>query len=46
LTLSASNTDNDAGIVKHDHKNKFTFPHWKSLHKLNTKPLESNAHSS
>ena len=35
LNLSASQTD----------KNQFTFPHWKNLHKLNTKALESNAHS-
>ena len=35
LDLSASNTD---------HKNQFTFPHWKNLHKLNTEPLKSDSH--
>ena len=44
LDLSASKTDNAEGIVKHDNKNQFTFPRWKSLHKLNTEALESNAH--
>ena len=44
LDLSASKTDNDEGVVKHDYKNQFTFPRWKSLHKLNTEALESNAH--
>jgi len=34
--LSASNTD---------HKNQFTFPHWKNLHKLNTEALRSDSHS-
>jgi hypothetical protein len=44
LDLSASKTDKDEGVIKHDDKNQFTFPHWKNLHKLNTKALESNAH--
>ncbi len=35
LDLSASKTDN---------KNEFTFPRWKSLHKLNTDALVSGAH--
>lgn len=35
LDLSASNTD---------HNNQFTFPYWKSLHKLNTEALKSDAH--
>ena len=36
LDLSASNTD---------HKNQFTFPDWKNLHKLNTEALLSDSHS-
>jgi hypothetical protein len=44
LDLSASQTDNDEKVIKHDDKNQFTFPRWKSLHKLNTEALESNAH--
>ena len=44
LDLSASQIDNDKGVIKHDDKNKFTFPHWKSLHKLNIEVLKSHAH--
>ena len=44
LDLSASNTDNDKGVIKDDSKNQFTFPRWKSLHKLNTEALESDSH--
>ncbi|WP_415406094.1 cytochrome P460 family protein [Sulfurovum sp. CS9] len=45
LDLSASQTDNDEGVIKHDYKNQFTFPRWKSLHKLNTETLVSADHN-
>jgi hypothetical protein len=44
LDLFASNTYNDKGVIKDDFKNQFTFPHWKSLHKLNTETLKSDSH--
>ncbi len=44
LDLFASNTDNDKGLINDDSKNQFTFPHWKSLHKLNTEALKSDSH--
>lgn len=44
IALSASNTDNYERIIKDDSKNQFTFPDWKSLHKLNTKALKSDSH--
>ena len=44
LDLFASNTDKDEGLIKDDSKNQFTFPHWKSLHKLNTEALKSDSH--
>ncbi|WP_373029598.1 cytochrome P460 family protein [Sulfurovum sp.] len=37
--LFASNTNNK-GVIK----NQFTFPRWKSLHKLNTEALKSDSH--
>jgi hypothetical protein len=43
--LSASQTDKDEGVIKHDDKNQFTFPRWKSLHKLNTETLVSADHN-
>ncbi len=45
LDLSASKTDNDEGVIKHDDQNKFTFPHWKNLYKLNTVALPSADHN-
>ena len=46
LNLSASETDNDEVIVKHDHKkSQLTFPRWKSLDKLNTEALVSADHN-
>ncbi len=45
LDLSASKTDNDEGEIKHDDQNKFIFPHWKNLHKLNTVALPSADHN-
>jgi len=45
LDLSASQTDNDKGVIKHDDKNQFTFSHWKSLHKLNSEALASADHN-
>ena len=44
LGLSASNTDNDEGVIKDNFKNQFTFPRWKNLHKLTTEALESDSH--
>ena len=44
IDLSAFNTDHDEVVIKDDSKNQFTFPRWKSLHKLNTEVLESDAH--
>lgn len=44
LDLSASNTDNNEGVINDNPKNQFTFPHWKSLHKLNTEALKSDSH--
>ena len=44
LNLSASKIDNDEGVVKQDQKKQFTFPCWKSLHKLNAEALESDSH--
>ncbi len=44
LSLSASNTDNDERMIKDNFKNQFTFPRWKSLHRLNTDVLESGSH--
>jgi hypothetical protein len=34
----------DLSASKTDYKNEFTFPRWKSLHKLNTDALVSGAH--
>ena len=45
LYLPASKTDNNEGVSKHNDKNKFTFPHWKNLHKLNTVALPSADHN-
>jgi hypothetical protein len=45
LDLSASKTDNDEEVIKHDDKKQFTFPHWKSLQKLNTEALPSADHN-
>ena len=45
LDLSASKTDNDEEVIKHDDRNQFTFPHWKNLHKLNTVALASADHN-
>ena len=45
LDLSASKADNDEEEIKHDDKNQFTFPRWKSLHKLNTIALPSADHN-
>jgi len=45
LDLSASKADNDDEVIKHADKNQFTFPRWKSLHKLNTEALESMDHN-
>ena len=42
--LFASNIDNDKRVIKDDSKNQFTFPRWKSLHKLNTEALKSDSH--
>jgi len=44
LDLSASKTDKNEGVVKQDQKKQFTFPCWKSLHKLNAEALESDSH--
>ena len=45
LDLSASKADNDEAVIKHDNKNKFTFPGWRNLHKLTTEALESMDHN-
>ena len=45
LNLFASQTDNDGEVIKHDHKNQFTFSHWKNLHKINTEALPSAEHN-
>lgn len=34
----------DLSASKTEYTNEFTFPHWKSLHKLNTEALKSDAH--
>ena len=44
IDLPASNTDYNEGVIKGDSKNQFTFPRWKSLHKLNTIALKSDSH--
>lgn len=44
IDLSASQTDDEV-VINHDDKNQFTFPRWKSLHKLNTEALVSVDHN-
>lgn len=41
---ASAETDTAQKTIKHDYKSEFIFPRWKNLHKLNTKPLESDAH--
>ncbi len=45
LNLSASQTDNDGEVIKHDDKNQFTFSRWKNLDKINTEALPSADHN-
>jgi len=44
IDLSAFSTDHDEVVIKDDSNNQFTFPRWKSLHKLNTEALKSDSH--
>jgi hypothetical protein len=45
LNLSATQTDNDGEVIKHDDKNQFIFSHWKNLDKINTEALPSADHN-
>lgn len=44
LGSASAETNTTQNLVKHDYKSEFIFPRWKKLHRLNTKPLESDAH--
>ncbi len=44
LTSATAESSDSKTVVKHDHKSEYTFPRWKSLHRLNDEPLDSDAH--
>lgn len=44
LTSASAENGDSKTVVKHDDKDEYTFPRWKSMFRLNDMPLKSHAH--